>query len=90
MDAPTESKTGTYAFRDGKLVKVSNRIPSCTFDDVTCPNEGYQSEQLGCFVRSRRHKRDILKEKCLAEAGDGSAAHTKTPKRPTFEEALNG
>lgn len=62
----------------GEVVKVDDKVHPCSFDDVVCPISGYYSEQLGTFVRSRRHKRDLLKQSGLREVGtDRTAGHTK-------------
>ena len=70
--------TGTYVFdkKLGRLVKISDKA-HCPPVDVTCPASGYYSENLETFVRSRRHKKQLLKERGLAEAYDGSAHHVK-------------
>lgn len=73
------SKTGRYVYDKNldKVVKVSDKVPSCSFDDVVCPTSGYYSDNLGTFVRSRRHKRDLLKRAGLREVGtDGAQHHT--------------
>lgn len=63
------TKTGTYRFVEGRLVKISDRVRSRRFLTCTCPSGGYFSENLGCFVRSRIHKRDILNRQGLEEVG---------------------
>jgi len=82
------SKTGTYRFNPetNRVEKISDRIPAVSFDSVSLPRGehsqgGYYSENLGCFIRSRRHKRDVLKRKGLAEAADrGSHREFVRPK----------
>jgi len=67
-------KTGRYRIgKDGTLEKISRPgfIPAVAFDGATCPTSGYVSENLGhdpVFVRSRRHKKDLLKQQGLCEA----------------------
>lgn len=63
------STTGTYKVVDGKLVKVSDRVGSRRFLTCTCPPGGYHSENLGCFVESRTHKRELLDRRGLEETG---------------------
>lgn len=66
------SNTGTYKMIDGELVKVSDRVPSLK-PFVYFPghgandHSGYYSEGLGKFVKSKDHKREILKKKGWAE-----------------------
>lgn len=61
--------TGTYKVIGGKLVKVSDRVGSRRFLSCTCPSGGYRSENLGCFVKSRTHKRELLDRHGLEETG---------------------
>ena len=63
------STTGTYVVRDGQVVKVSDKVGSRRFLTCTCPSGGYRSENLECFVESRRHKRELLDERGLEETG---------------------
>lgn len=75
--AASESRTGTYKYdeRTKKVVKVSDAIPHVSFDDVSLPpgRDSYYSENLGCFIRSRRHKRDVLRSRGLVEVPDRGA-----------------
>jgi hypothetical protein len=71
------SKTGTYAYRDGKLVKVSDRVPSLRSPVYFPPRSkrscgAYEEEHFGdkpVMVTSKDHKRQIMKEQHLAEVG---------------------
>jgi hypothetical protein len=68
------NKTGTYAFRDGEFVLVSNRPPNVvrTFD-VHCPTGGYWEHNLSPFpmhIDSREHKRKVLKKLGVSEKKD--------------------
>jgi len=69
MEKVTGSKTGTYKVVDGKMTKVSDRVGSRRFLTCTCPSGGYCSENLGCFVKSRTHKRALLDAQGLEETG---------------------
>lgn len=64
-----ENKTGTYKLVDGKLTKVSDRVPNMRFMSCTCPRYGYYSEHLDTFVETRKHKRKLLDERGLEETG---------------------
>lgn len=64
-----EQHTGTYKVVNGKLTRVSRKAGPRRFLSVTCPPGGYDSEHLGCFVESRTHKRRLLDERGLEEAG---------------------
>lgn len=72
------SNTGIYKVdpKTGKVVKISNRIPHVSFDDVSLPpgKDSYYSPNLGCEIRSRRHKRDVLRRQGLIEVPDSGAA----------------
>lgn len=71
------SKSGIYKYDpvSKKVVKVSDRVPYVSFDDVSLPpgKNSYYSENLGCFINSRRHKRDVLKRQGLMEVPDRGA-----------------
>lgn len=87
------SKTGRYVYDKelGKVVKVDDKVRHCTFDDVMCPISGYYSEHLGTFVRSRRHKRDLLKKEGLREVGtDKVRNHTYDHPRNAVKERSRG
>jgi hypothetical protein len=69
------SNTGTYKLIDGKMVKVSDKTPNIK-GHMWYPKRsqrshgGYHDEHLGdVFVESKEHKRQIMKEQHLAEAG---------------------
>lgn len=47
LSSPSSSKTGTYSFRDGKLVKISDDIPSVAVDVSLGGKEDYMDEHLG-------------------------------------------
>jgi hypothetical protein len=72
------SKTGTYRW-DAKLqqmVKVSERIPNTQVFDCFVPDGGYYSMNLSSrpgpvFVRSRKHKRELMAKRGVVEANDG-------------------
>lgn len=63
------TKTGRYVMRNGKVMKISNKVGSRRFLTCSCPSGGYHSENLGCFVESRTHKRELLDQKGLEETG---------------------
>ncbi len=86
------SKTGTYrvSSETGEVEKISDRIPAVSFDSVSLPREGrdeggYYSENLGCFIRSRRHKRDVLKRKGLAEVADSGSHQEHVRQKPGID-----
>lgn len=86
------SKTGTYRFNPetDRVEKVSDRIPAVSFDSVSLPREGrdeggYFSENLGCFIRSRRHKRDVLKRKGLTETADRGSHREFVRQQPEID-----
>lgn len=64
------SKSGTYKVIDGELVKVSDKIPRLK-ENVYFPgasdHSGYFSENLNAHIRSKEHKRQVLKQKGAAE-----------------------
>ena len=66
------SNTGRYKYdpTSGRVVKVSERIPHISVFDCFCPEGGYFSENLGSFVRSRTHKRELLESQGLRETND--------------------
>jgi hypothetical protein len=72
------SKTGVYKYdpKVDKVVKISDRTPHVTFDDVSLPprRNSYYSPNLGCEIHSRRHKRDVLRQMGLVEVPDRGAA----------------
>jgi hypothetical protein len=68
------SKSGVYKYdpATGEVIRVSDRIPSLKKPvhwDNGWDHSGYHSEALGCHIRSKDHKRQILEERGLAEAG---------------------
>lgn len=65
-----ETKHGTYVWDSVRreFVKVSNRTKARM--EVSCPEGGYYSENLGAFVRSRQHKRELLEKRGLRETND--------------------
>ena len=86
------SKTGTYRVnpKTGELEKISDRIPAVSFDSVSLGSGehregGYYSENLGCFIRSRRHKRDVLKSKGLVEVADRGAHREFVRQKPGID-----
>lgn len=64
-----ESKTGTYKMVDGKLTKISDKIPNMNFVGLSCPKGGFHSENLGGFVKSRKHKLALMNQRGVREAG---------------------
>ena len=72
---------GTYAWRDGKCVKVSNQVH--TFHDAYVPEGGYVDESLGhsvedaqgnshwmpAHITSRAQKAQLMKEQGVVEDG---------------------
>ena len=61
------SSTGTYVLSDGKLKKVSDKIPGVagSVSDMCTFKEPYVEEHLGhkpMFIRSRKEKAQILKK----------------------------
>ena len=60
------NKTGTYAFRDGRLVKVSDRIPSLKglFDVVF--KGPYYDPTLG-WIETKREKYEKMQQKGLMQ-----------------------
>jgi len=60
------SKTGVYAFRNGKLVKISDRIPSLKgmFDVVF--NGPYYDPTLG-WIETKREKYEKMQERGLMQ-----------------------
>lgn len=86
------SKTGTYRLnpQTQKMEKISDRIPAVSFDSVSLPagehrEGGYYSENLDCFIRSRRHKRDVLKRMGLAEVADSGSHQEFVKKQPELD-----
>jgi len=82
------TKTGTYAWRDGRLVKISSRPRSWPTVDVYVPKGGYKDETLGemvngrwvaANVESREHKRALMRERGVVEDGGFN-----TPKRRRY------
>ena len=71
------SKTGTYVYRNGKMVKVSDETPKIAsqIDGVYFPkngkpyieNFGGAGRKAGAEVRSKGHKKAIMAEKGIAE-----------------------
>jgi hypothetical protein len=65
------SYTGRYKYNKetGELEKISgDSVPHVGgVFDCYCPEGGYYSEHLGQYVRSRTHKREILRSRGLAE-----------------------
>lgn len=83
------SNTGTYRVIDGKVVKVSDRVPGLAYTfDCFVPNGGYNSENLGCFIDSRRKKREVMRVQGVREAGDGSAGHIDSEVRKRYPKRL--
>lgn len=74
------SKTGTYAFRDGYMVKISDDVPSVATDVSLGGKESYVDENLGDWnekkqvyepyhVTSKKDKKRRMKELGLQEVG---------------------
>lgn len=74
------SKTGTYAFRNGVVVKISDDVPSVATDVSLGGKEGYMDEHLGDWnekkqvyepyhVTSKKDKKRRMKELGLEEKG---------------------
>jgi hypothetical protein len=49
--------------------RVGNPVGHYAIDSVSVPNP-YYSQNLGCFISSKRQKRDLLKRRGLVEIGD--------------------
>ena len=67
------SKTGTYKYVNGEMVKVSDRIPNAQVFDCHVPNKGYWSENAGhkpVFFTDRAEKRAHLKANGMAERAE--------------------
>jgi len=67
------SSTGTYIYRDGKIVKISDRprdsIPVDVFFDRPYVDEHISSTGDPVLITSRRQKARLLKENHLLEMG---------------------
>lgn len=69
------SNTGTYKMVKGKFIKVSDRLPKLRSSVYYPPRSkrscgSYYDEHLGdTWVHSKDHKRKILQEQHLKEAG---------------------
>ena len=68
------SVTGTYAWRDGHFVKISDKArgkPDVYFKEPSFePNLGDEKHPFGQEVRSARDKARIMKEQGIFEKGD--------------------
>ena len=71
------SKTGTYAYRGGRIVKISDKIPTLR-SPVFFPRRSqrrcgaYIDPNLGhepVVVKDKDHKREIMKREHLKEVG---------------------
>ena len=71
-----QSVTGKYIWRNGELIKVSDRPP--TIHDAYVPQGGYWDESLGRFdgtrwkaarVESREQKSALMKQANVVEDG---------------------
>jgi hypothetical protein len=74
------SYTGRYKYNKetGKVERVSDLTPNVAgVFDCYCPEGGYYSEHLGTFIRSRTHKRELLRSKGLAENVSGKLESLK-------------
>lgn len=77
------NKTGTYKLVNGKLEKISDRVPNTQVFDCYVPEGGYYSENLcpdpgkSVFVKSRQHKRALMKAQGVRETNDKLASGRK-------------
>ncbi len=80
------SNTGTYVYRNGTLVKVSDRVRGpLTFSDVTFKEPFVTADITGrpIEVKSARHKRDLMKAYGLREPVNSKEPATSNRNRPT-------
>lgn len=82
LGSPSQSSsvTGTYSYRNGRLVKISDEIPSVAADVSLGGKEDYFDEHLGDYnekkqryepyhVKSKKDKARRMKELNLTEKG---------------------
>jgi hypothetical protein len=80
------SKTGTYKYdpKTKTVVKISDRIPKCLPTEATVLRGPYFDPHLGCEIRSRRQKAEVMKRQEVAEVGSGRASDFVRHRSPKF------